>query len=140
MTFQSMYGGSYSVLMKDLAQFFFTFISNILNIKMMVVNASGSKFLLWFSISFRQILNSFSVPADKHLVGMYSEENSYRQDRIWKVKTCSMKCNCKPGFTGKYCEIEVNECKESKPCQNGAGNAQTSQRIPKRTLIAWPNR
>jgi len=63
----------------------------------------------------------YSVPAHKHLVGMYSEENSYRQDRIWKVKTCSMKCNCKPGFTGKYCEIEVNECKESKPCQNGAG-------------------
>lgn len=27
------------------------------------------------------------------------------------------KCQCSIGYTGKYCEIEINEC-ESQPCQN----------------------
>lgn len=29
------------------------------------------------------------------------------------------RCTCRPGFTGKDCEINVNEC-ESDPCLNGA--------------------
>ena len=61
------------------------------------------------------------VPSGMHLVGMYSEEDSYRQDRIWKARICGMKCSCKAGFTGKFCETEIDECKQSKPCQNGAG-------------------
>ena len=27
-------------------------------------------------------------------------------------------CVCSPGFTGRYCEININEC-ETKPCENG---------------------
>ena len=29
----------------------------------------------------------------------------------------SYKCDCKPGFKGRRCEVNINEC-ESSPCQN----------------------
>lgn len=39
--------------------------------------------------------------------------------------TCSsiagnVKCTCVPGYTGTYCEIQINYC-TSNPCQNNAG-------------------
>ncbi|KAF5891233.1 neurogenic locus notch protein 2-like, partial [Clarias magur] len=27
-------------------------------------------------------------------------------------------CRCHPGFTGSFCQYEINEC-ESQPCKNG---------------------
>lgn len=31
----------------------------------------------------------------------------------------SHRCHCQDGYTGSYCQDEINEC-ESAPCQNGA--------------------
>lgn len=31
----------------------------------------------------------------------------------------SFSCECRPGFEGEHCEIEVDEC-ASQPCRNGA--------------------
>lgn len=37
----------------------------------------------------------------------------------------SYTCTCRPGFTGKNCEIETNEC-DSNPCKNG-GSCKVSE-------------
>ena len=31
------------------------------------------------------------------------------------------RCNCKPGYEGRNCEIDIDDCElEQQPCQNGA--------------------
>ncbi len=29
-------------------------------------------------------------------------------------------CDCKPGFEGERCQIEINECEKYDPCENDA--------------------
>lgn len=31
-------------------------------------------------------------------------------------------CSCSSGFTGRYCELDVNECQEDKPCDQACYN------------------
>lgn len=45
-------------------------------------------------------------------------DNPCRNKGICRVITDDYKCDCMPGWTGRNCEIDVNECAES-PCKNG---------------------
>ncbi|XP_049299545.1 uncharacterized protein LOC125772151 isoform X1 [Anopheles funestus] len=40
--------------------------------------------------------------------------------------TAPDRCSCSAGFTGKYCEMDVNECKERKPCDQMCYNTEGS--------------
>ncbi|XP_035913501.1 hemicentin-2 [Anopheles stephensi] len=40
--------------------------------------------------------------------------------------TAPDRCTCPTGFTGKYCEMDVNECKEHKPCDQTCYNTEGS--------------
>ncbi|KAI8429386.1 hypothetical protein MSG28_000030 [Choristoneura fumiferana] len=46
------------------------------------------------------------------------EQDCARGGRCADVRS-SYSCSCPPGYTGDYCEVDVNEC-ESHECQNGA--------------------
>lgn len=35
-------------------------------------------------------------------------------------------CKCRTGFTGKYCEKDINECAEDKPCHQFCYNTEGS--------------
>jgi hypothetical protein len=74
----------------------------------------------------------FSIPVASQLVEVYFTVDTSAPDELLLVDNFTISgvpstiaCTCAPGYTGSFCQTDINEC-QSSPCQNGGSCVQSS--------------